>query len=174
MSNLSRVVSKLGIKLTATHKGLVIPPENTKGDKWEHDLWSVTLSYQGRELTTEYRTGLGHRKMAQGTKKTHNGLTTFYYSLHNGGTPNYTTTQAAQAGLLVVKTPDVADVVLSLIVDSSCAEHTFDEWCSEFGYDTDSRKALDTYLKCQENYIKLRQLLGSATFTELVGLEHLC
>jgi len=43
---------------------------------------------------------------------------------------------------------------------SDCAGETFAEWCSNFGYDADSRQHLDTYLKCQENGASLRALIG--------------
>ena len=44
-----------------------------------------------------------------------------------------------------------------LIVDSEACSETFESWCSNFGYDTDSRKAMDTYLACQKNGEKLRK-----------------
>ena len=49
---------------------------------------------------------------------------------------------------------------------SDYADETFDDWCSNFGYDTDSRKALETYLECQNNWVRLRKALGSK-FSEI-------
>jgi hypothetical protein len=63
-------------------------------------------------------------------------------------------------GRTVLKPPQVADVVFSLVMDSSAADTTFEDWCSECGYDTDSRKALETYLLCQSNGTQIRKLLG--------------
>jgi hypothetical protein len=63
-------------------------------------------------------------------------------------------------GCTLLKPPQVADVIYSLVMDSPAADTTFEDWCSEFGYDTDSRKALETYLLCQENGVKIRKLLG--------------
>lgn len=40
---------------------------------------------------------------------------------------------------------------------AEAAECTFKEWCGNFGYDTDSRKALETYHACQANTEKLRK-----------------
>lgn len=54
------------------------------------------------------------------------------------------------------KTPSLKDVLYSLVMDSDACEMPFDSWCSNFGYNTDSRKALETYLACQENTLKLR------------------
>ena len=57
--------------------------------------------------------------------------------------------------------PTAVEVVNSLVLDSSVRHETFSEWCADFGADTDSRKALATYLTCQDGYAKLRKLLGS-------------
>lgn len=54
--------------------------------------------------------------------------------------------------------PDPIDLLYSLVSDASACDESFDDWCSNYGYDTDSRKALDTYLKCQENALKLRKM----------------
>lgn len=53
------------------------------------------------------------------------------------------------------KPPTLDDVLYSLVMDSSAAQESFEEWCGNYGYDTDSRSALDTYLQCQESYHKL-------------------
>jgi hypothetical protein len=53
--------------------------------------------------------------------------------------------------------PNVDDVLHSLIMDSETSSDTFEDWCSNFGYDTYSRTALNTYLSCQENAVKLRK-----------------
>jgi hypothetical protein len=37
---------------------------------------------------------------------------------------------------------------------------TFEDFCSDFGYDTDSRRALDTYLKVQDEYQNVIRLFG--------------
>lgn len=55
------------------------------------------------------------------------------------------------------KAPKLDDVLHSLIMDSEAMNISFDEWCDNFGYDTDSRGALKTYLACQENGLKLRR-----------------
>jgi hypothetical protein len=55
------------------------------------------------------------------------------------------------------KKPSLDDVLHSLVLDASACDQSFDDWCSDYGYDTDSRKALETYLTCQENATKLRK-----------------
>ena len=52
------------------------------------------------------------------------------------------------------------DVLSSLCLDASAGAQDFDEFCSEFGYDTDSRKAHDTWKACKVASRKIRQFLG--------------
>lgn len=53
-----------------------------------------------------------------------------------------------------------AQVIYSLIMDAQCSSESFEDFCFNCGYDTDSRKALDTYLACQESGRTVRKLLG--------------
>jgi hypothetical protein len=161
MSELEDKVKELGITVTAKHNGAVI----SDNDKvWSHDKWEVVLSYKGKEMSTSYKTGLGHRKPAYPT--------TVKNGIYSGPKGNVRTVEAAaKMGYTKPVTPNVADVVYSLMVDATGTDLTFEDWCYDIGYDTDSRKALDMYLKCQENSKKIRNLLG-ADFESLVGLEH--
>lgn len=54
---------------------------------------------------------------------------------------------------------DVAGVCYSLLQDGRCAEGSFEDFCADCGYDTDSRKALETYLACQKNGADFRALV---------------
>ena len=54
--------------------------------------------------------------------------------------------------------PSIDDVIYSLVMDADCASESFDDFCANCGYDTDSRKALETYLACQESGHKLRKM----------------
>ncbi len=66
--------------------------------------------------------------------------------------------------------PSAVDVLESLCMDASGADQSFDEWCSDYGYDTDSRKAERTYRSVQEQTRRLRRLLGD-DFDEIVSLD---
>jgi hypothetical protein len=65
------------------------------------------------------------------------------------------------------KPPKIEDVMYSLLADSYAASGTFAEFCSEYGYDTDSRKALDTYTACQENSARLRKVFTGAELVQI-------
>jgi hypothetical protein len=57
--------------------------------------------------------------------------------------------------------PELADVLDCLASDAASIENApnFEDWASELGYDTDSRKAEKTFKVCQKQAEKLRQLL---------------
>lgn len=52
------------------------------------------------------------------------------------------------------------DVVVALLHDASGADNTFEDWCSNCGYDTDSRRAMDMYLTCQKTLTWCRKWFG--------------
>jgi len=54
--------------------------------------------------------------------------------------------------------PAVKDVLFSLTQDADAINYTFENWCSNYGYDSDSRKAEGTYKACIENFQKIRAL----------------
>jgi hypothetical protein len=57
--------------------------------------------------------------------------------------------------------PKLADVLYSLAMDVDVLDAgSFEEWASNYGYDTDSRKAEVTYRACLEIALKLRNGLG--------------
>lgn len=67
--------------------------------------------------------------------------------------------------------PMPAEVIGCMISDARCADgNTFEDFCSEFGYDTDSRKALEIYLACQDVVHALRRLFTSEMMDQLSNL----
>lgn len=46
-------------------------------------------------------------------------------------------------------------------------DNTFEEWCSEYGSDPDSRSAYRTFQACIRADGKLRRVLGAEALTEL-------
>jgi len=64
--------------------------------------------------------------------------------------------------------PKVGDVLQSLALDASSAEESFEDWCANCGYDTDSRKAFATYEACVATHRELQRLLGARLAGELL------
>lgn len=65
---------------------------------------------------------------------------------------------------LALGEPDAADVLECLALDASGFENArgFEDWCNDYGYDTDSRSADRTYRQVEQQTAKLCKLLGDA------------
>ena len=63
--------------------------------------------------------------------------------------------------------PHPAGVLSSLIWQAAAADMSFYEWCSEYDYDDDSRKAEAAYLACRDNAYKLREVFSRAQLEAL-------
>ena len=68
------------------------------------------------------------------------------------------------------KEPKVASVLDCLASDASSIENArgFEDWASDFGYDTDSRKAEKTYRTCEHQAKRLRSFLGDDLYDQLL------
>ena len=62
--------------------------------------------------------------------------------------------------------PKSADVLSSLFTDCTQGED-FKDWCSNFGFDSDSIKAMKIYEACQVNETKLKNVLSNEVFKQL-------
>lgn len=60
--------------------------------------------------------------------------------------------------------PNLKNVLESLQSDASAAVATFEDFCSDFGYDSDSREAEHIYNGCHANRNKLNDLFGDEKF----------
>ena len=149
-------------KITVTH---ISPPTKSykskekkldwrdTADKWEFKLPDKT--------THNYWTGVGHRTLS---------TSAHHVSHFRWSTPEYNNFKS-QLTLIIHKygiveflkctipvKPKFKQFLYSLVSDSYTSEVSFDDWCSEMGLDTDSRKALETYLACQESMGIIRKL----------------
>jgi hypothetical protein len=68
------------------------------------------------------------------------------------------------------KPPTLADVLDCISADALSVEtnDTFESWCAEFDYDTDSRKAERIYNLCERYSAELRELLGDEAHKTLL------
>ena len=74
------------------------------------------------------------------------------------------------------KLPTLAEVLDCLASDASGVDNaqSFEDWASEYGYDTDSRKAEKTYNICVQQAQELKALLGQDAYDQLLyGTERL-
>lgn len=132
----------------------------TNRDDWQCDEWKVTLKGLRLDTYFEFYTGLGHRAEATGIERQ-----SAKWQFPGVTAKDVTTlTRYGRAYLAEVeklrkpKEPSLASVLSSFILDSRAIDQSFNDWCDESGYDTDSRKALKTYEACCEQGQKLRKL----------------
>ena len=119
---------------------------------WQYDSWMVRI---GGQMFT-YRTGVGHRKPKIGRDNKHT-LAKLLNTQWKKERENLSRINTKIAECSVAVHPSVDDVLYSLAMESDACEMSFHDWCGNFGYDTDSRSALDTYLACQESGHKLER-----------------
>ena len=67
------------------------------------------------------------------------------------------------------KPPTPYSVLTCISSDSTCPD-TFEDFCAEFGYEKDSRKAFDTFIRCSEFAQELRAFF---TPKELADLQEI-
>ena len=67
--------------------------------------------------------------------------------------------------------PTAADVLACLVSDVTFGEESFEDFCSELGYDPDSRKAEKTWKACKRMAPKVRRFCGG-DLTVIQNAEH--
>lgn len=157
------LLQQRGIRRNTQYHGL------ESDGNWEGDSFTITLGTQ----SFTYKTGIGHRyytqlaigaKPPRFTKKADKSVRDMQAILGRSGFA----VQGQYATFAPI--PASAGVIWSLLLDSSAANNSFDEWCDDYGYDTDSRKALETYLACQQNGTKLRKVFTSSQLETLQAM----
>lgn len=70
-------------------------------------------------------------------------------------------------GPAITGSPQLLDVLQSLLSDASGADQSFEEWCRDLGYDDDSRKALRIYQACEEIARELDKMFSKQEIEDL-------
>lgn len=120
-----------------------------KKDNWDRYSWAVTLN----GVSFEYHIGIGHATKSTGFNKP--------LSLKNK--------KVIRDGDTYIHVPKLKHILHALALDAQSGLDTFEDFCSNFGYDTDSRKALEVYLACQDANIKLRKVFKSKNYLERIN-----
>jgi hypothetical protein len=120
----------------------------------------VSISGNGHTETFDYGMGCGHIDQTKGP----NGGFRNLFERNRHATPTDKQkwlgyVQACQDRQKVK--PHLADVLDCLFIDSSACGESFDNWSADYGYNSDSIKALEIYRACQRNGDKLRKVLGA-------------
>lgn len=118
---------------------LIRNPIKMESDEWQETAHEWLVAINGQQFY--YYTGIGHRKALRGREKEFNSKLGFKSLLESSK----------------AIPPSLDDVIESIVSDAQAENESFDDWCANLGYSTDSRKALETYILCQESAKKLRK-----------------
>lgn len=140
MTDLQALLERLEVKLSVALVGYM------PGGDWPHFEWRATLSRGDRSFTTAYKTGVGHVRPMP---------TRWLDNL-----PEHERPRRWLEDYRAPLAPTPASVAASLMSDAGAGLDTFAGYCSEFDLDTDSRRALDTYLACQAALTAMRRMFG--------------
>ena len=123
---------------------------NEHDEEWPCDLWRASFN----DKTFDFKTGLGHRKtVSVGIKNAYKK----YFDLIGGfsGEVFRVISESNPTKRLAAFAPQAADVLYCLLLDMQAHESSLDDWCNDFGYDSDSIKAKTIYDACNSIYFDM-------------------
>jgi hypothetical protein len=163
-------LAKYPVKVT-----LVEVPENPTMDNSLNDMinYHVTLQHEDRAMSLYFSTGLGWVETLTG--KSAQGVTyrkrDKLFLVRRGSTLYDANADRSVVSRYRIRKPTAADILDCLASDCSGIDNArgFEDWASDYGYDTDSRKALATYEQCVKQAAELQRLLGRDAYNELLN-----
>lgn len=107
--------------------------------EWSHDLWQYTFSQFGKAglFTDQFKTGTGLRQLDKKAYKPSG----FEY-LHPSRKKLWVSENSKPVS------PTAASVLYCTILDASALDTSFEYWCADYGYDTDSIRHFNIYQQC--------------------------
>lgn len=144
-------LQSIGVKFESVYHGERVEDQGQHGE-WAHSLFTVRFVRGKSAIETSYRQGTGHRVSTP--------LTCLGKEAEEvgAGAPKYLETvyRGASVIKIYVKKPSPASVLSCLLSDASLGAELFADFCTDMGYDEDSRKALAIYEECQKTAAQLR------------------
>ncbi|WP_437230168.1 hypothetical protein SH661x_001817 [Planctomicrobium sp. SH661] len=130
------------------------PQPGADGKRWECFNWRARITFNGRAIATNYRTGTAHVTKFP-TVRFPSGKIDKWESGNR-------LRQMLESGR-GARIPTVLDVLASLVSDAFAVLDVadFEEFAREFGYSVDSRSAERTYRECVRIGLKLRAMFGA-------------
>jgi hypothetical protein len=147
-SKLIDILNSHGIEYKAKHR----PSSAFKGDEWRekainHNIYLCNHNGSVR-IDTTYSQGIAHHPLY----KQGNNLVSYWQRIN----------ESLETGRLShtkkLPKPSLVDVMHSLLVDSMGDFSSFSNWCNDYGYDSDSISAQDTFNACRDTKLSLEGL----------------
>jgi len=161
------VLKNMGFSITSEF----VPWKQSRNSKEKYLSlnWKITLLKNGKKiLTTDYMAGCAHCPSYNGKEKGYDKQRLLEFECNEGYAGKYmhslgNITKITKQPLL----PEISDFMYSIILDSDALQYDFEDWCGNFGYEEDSRKAEKIFNECLEIGLKLNRAISSEEFERL-------
>lgn len=160
--NVESIIALARVAFQCEYRGV---KKNALNSTTPMDEWLCVFTYEGRPnepVEIPFFTGIGLRSKVEDTpegRRVAEGL--------KGSHRNSLAWDDARKKYCKPVRPSAASVLHSMVLDSDACNMSFNEWCSDFGYDTDSRKAYATYEACQKSGDQLKRLFNHDVIEQL-------
>lgn len=167
---LQTIIDALGLTYAAKFLPTIQPQDKVKNPQLH---WEITLRKGCQTMTVPYSQGCAHVM----------GYQQYHKTPYNKRLHNEMIKEACETGIVnkdwaredsyikrKVKQPEpkLADVLHCLVMDSDVLNNSgFEEWASNYGYATDSRKAEQTYRQCIDQSLQFKNLIGQSALEQL-------
>lgn len=141
--------------------------KHSDDDNWEHYLWRVTLTFNGKSFSTDYRMGTGLVDLKPVSLNRH---AADQRAKRMGGEVRRNALGPGKDAIAIPRAPTLLDVLGSLSLDCRLGDQLFEDFCDDLGYDRDSRKAEASWRQCQTMHYELRNLFGRS-YTEFIETD---
>ena len=150
------ILAAAGVEYSVQYIG-----ETVKDNEWNCDEWRCTFrNASGKAEKFEYFTGLGLRVVDEAKLKQHKAR---YSGAQYQPAPKPRSIMGAEIAksleaCKLPSNPPAAGVLYSLLNNGT--EDNFIDWCDNFGYDSDSIKALNTYNACCTDDRRIKSVIA--------------
>lgn len=134
------------LPIVVTYCGKIIEGK----DGWDHFLYSVNIGNNSNMFTVPFKCGMGHMEKIKAFRPMPNPP-------YKKGTIAY---QEWYDFNHKPKKPSNSDIMYSLLLDSEASDYSFSEWCDNFGFDSDSISAFNTYQQCENIGKQLKKVFS--------------
>lgn len=165
-TELDALIASLDLNYTVT---FVPASQAPSDDNWECVTWDVVIKRGCAELRTRYHSGLACLPgLGNPLRRTSAIDKNIKRAVETGEYPLDWSNARDSIRRKPIPAPELRDVLYALVMESDVLNYSdFEEWAGNFGYNTDSRKAERTYRACLDIGLKLRNMLGDTTLTQL-------
>ena len=133
-------------------------------DKHKRDIYQVELKRKRRSMAIVFGNSMNDSAYYQDKQIKERT----YHSDGSCRTGNYKVDRPIYLDDYCVKVPGIPPTAYSILACLTKDDpRTFEDFCSEFGYDTDSKKAEKTYNAVKEEWLKVCSLFSDEELSEL-------